>query len=129
MKSALELYGSRVDHVKVADGVATVHLSHAYIHQSAKTPGKDPGTGWSQEARLVLFDAQVAKLPDTLPDAIADGRLEVGGIPHELIPLPFARRGRANLLLEFEAGGRLEVSGERPQVELLGKATFLETVP
>jgi len=78
---------------------------------------------------LVLEEAvDVAPLP-TLPATISDGHLEVGGIRHALIPLPFKRRGKANLSLVLENGEELQIIGERPLLELLGPATFLENIP
>jgi hypothetical protein len=129
VKAALELHDSRIDRVDRIDGGAVIHFSHAYIHKSAGTPGKDPGTGWSQEAQLVLAAAtDYGNLPP-LPVAISDGYLEVGDIRHGLIPLPFSRRGKANLWLVLENGAEFQVTGERPVIELIGPAKFLENVP
>lgn len=129
MKAALELLDSRLDQIDLVDGGAIIHFSHAYIHKSAGTPGKDPGTGWSQEAQLVLTSVSGSRVLPALPNTISDGYLEVGGIRHELIPLPFSRRGKATLSLVFVDGSQLEISGERPVVELSGTAKFLENVP
>ncbi len=115
--------------VDVTDGVATIYFSHAYVHKSKGTAGRDPGTGWSQEARLVLFDATVSQPLPALPAAICDGYLEVGGIRHELLPLPFKRKVGAALHLEFAEGACIEVLGQRPFVELLGTPIFLEDYP
>jgi hypothetical protein len=129
LKAALELHDSRVDQIALVDGAAIIHFPHAYIHKSSGTPGKDPGTGWSQEAQLVLASADTAGILPTLPNTISDGYLEVGAIRHELIPLPFRRRGNATLFLVFADGTQFEVTGERPLVELLGAAQFLENFP
>ena len=129
MKAALELLDSRLDQIGLADGGAIIHFSHAYIHKSAGTPGQDPGAGWSQEAQLVLASVSGSRVLPALPNTISDGYLEVGGIRHELIPLPFSRRGKATLSLVFVDGSQLEISGERPVVELSGTAKFLENVP
>jgi hypothetical protein len=129
LKAALELHDSRLDQIAVVDGAAIIHFPHAYIHKSVGTPGRDPGTGWSQEAQLILASACQSGILPPLPNTISDGYLEIGGIRHELIPLPFRRRGKATLALEFADGTRFEVSGERPVVELLGTAKFLENLP
>ena len=129
MKAALEFHDSRIDQISLAGGVATIHFPHAYIHRSSGTPGKDPGTGWSQEVQLVLDSATHSGAMPSLPNTISDGYLEVGGIRHELVPLPFSRRGAATLALVFTDGTRLEVSGERPAIELIGVAKFLENYP
>jgi hypothetical protein len=125
----LELHDSRVSHIELADGLATIHFSHAYIHKSAGTPGRDRGTGWSQEARLILSAAVASGPLPTLPNTISEGFLKVGGIRHELIPLPFRRKVQAKLNLVFVDDFRIEVIGERPYVELLGTAIYLEDFP
>ena len=126
MKSALELHDSRVDEVTVSGSEATVHFSHAYIHKSKGTPGRDPGTGWSQEALLVLSDVAVNGPLPTLPNTISDGFLEVGGVKRTLLILPFKSKAAARLHLVFADGGCLEIIGKRPAVELLGRAIFVE---
>ncbi len=126
MSSALELYDSRISRIDEADGIVSVHFSHAYVHKSSGAPGKSAGTGWSQEAVLTLFD--VSALPELppLPNTIAEGFLEVGGIRHELIPLPFKRKVGARLVLIFVDGAQIEIVGDRPFIELKGSAIFLE---
>lgn len=126
MTSALELYDSRVSRIDETDGIVSVHFSHAYIHKSSGAPGKRAGTGWSQEAVLMLFD--VSALPELppLPNTIAEGFLEVGGIRHELIPLPFRRKVGGRLVLVFVGGAQIEIVGDKPVIELKGSATFLE---
>ena len=128
MRSALELYDSRVSRIELSDGNAIVHFSHAYVHKSQGTPGKDPGTGWSREAQLVLWEASVSAPLPPLPDTISEGFLEVGGIRHEFIPLPFKRKVAARLCLTFADGAQMEIAGNRPSIELLGKAIYLEDV-
>jgi len=126
MRSGLELHDSRVSHVEWVGGDAVIHFSHAYIHKSKGSPGKDPGTGWSQEAQLVIQDASSeAPLPQ-LPNTISEGFLEVGGIKHELIPLPFKRRVGTKLSVVFVDGTRMEIVGKKSFVELFGAPIYLE---
>lgn len=126
MGSALELHGSRVDRVDLIDGVATVHFPHAYIHKSKGKPGRDAGSGWSQEAELILAQATVTGALTALPNTVAEGFLEVGGVALEPIPLPFKRKVRARLYLQFADGAAIEVLGDKPFLQLLGSASFLE---
>lgn len=128
MKNGLELHESRIDEIAFSEGVATVHFSHAYICKSKGTPGHDPGTGWSQPALLVLNDVVSCGPMPTLPNMIADGFLEVGGIRHTLLPLPFRRKVDAKLCLVFADGTQLEILGARPAVELLGQPIYLEDI-
>lgn len=125
MSSALELYDSRVSHIALVHGRAVIHFSYAYIHRS-KGPGRGPGSGWSQEAELVLGDATLSGPLPPLPNTIAQGFLEVGGIRHELIPIPFKRKVAARLHLTFADGTAIEIVGQRSFLELLGKPIYLE---
>jgi hypothetical protein len=126
MHSALELADSRIDRIVAAGDEVMVHFSHAYVHRSKGHAGRDPGTGWSQEAVLTLHDAPAPDSMPGLPDTIVDGSLEMGGIRYELIPLPFKRKVGARLHVLLAHGGEITLSGERPIIELLGKAIFLE---
>lgn len=128
MKSTLELPDSRIDDMDIVEGIARIHFSHAYIRKSKGSPGRDTGTGWSQEAILILQEAESnAPLP-ALPNTIAEGYLEVGGIRHELIPLPFKRKVGAKLCLTFADGTQMELVGKRPVIELLGTPLYLDTL-
>ena len=115
--------------IELLDGVAMIHFSHAYIHKSKGTPGKDPGTGWSQEAKLVLWEATAPAPLPLFPNTISEGFLEVGGIRHEFIPLPFKRKVGAKLYLLFIDGVQTEILGNRPSIELLGTPIYLEDTP
>jgi len=128
MRSGLELHDSRVSRIEWVNGDAVIHFSHAYIHKSKGSPGKDSGTAWSQEAQLVMQGAS-SELPlPLLPNTIAEGHLEVGGIKHEIIPLPFKRRVGAKLCLVFVDGTQMQIVGDKPFVELLGAPIYLEDI-
>jgi hypothetical protein len=126
MHSALSLADSHVSFINLWDGNATIFFSHAYIHKAKGRPGKEAGSSWSQEAELVLFDVTVFGSLPSLPNTITDGFLEVGGIKHELIPLPFERKVAAILSLEFVDGSVVSIAGRKPNIELLGRPTYLE---
>ena len=126
VKSGLDLHDSRIDAVNIFDGDAHVHFSHAYIHKSKGTPGRDPGTGWSQAAVLVISGAAVGAPAPPFPNMICDGHLAVGGIKHTLLPLPFTRKVDVNLSLIFTDGTALNIHGRGATVALLGQAIYLE---
>jgi hypothetical protein len=126
MSDGLELSDSRVSHIEWQDGVVWVHFSQACIHKSKGRPGRDPSTAWSQEAELVMLEAVASEPLPRLPNTIDEGFLEVGGIRHELIPLPFTRKVDARLHLKFADGSVIDIAGKRPLVELLGTPIFLE---
>ena len=126
MRSGLELHDSRIDRVEISQSDVYVHFSHAYVHKSKGMPGRDPGTGWSQEALLVITRVVGAPQLPPLPNTISDGYLEVGGIKHTLLPLPFKRRAGVSLSLIFADDTRLDLSGRGAALELLGQAIYLE---
>jgi hypothetical protein len=126
MSEVLELSDSRVSHIEWLAGMVRVHFSQASLHKSTGKPGRDPSTAWSQEAELVMLEAVVAGPLPPLPATIAEGFLEVGGIRHELIPLPFRRKVGARLHLQFADGAITEIAGKRPFIELLGTPIFLQ---
>ena len=125
----MELHDSRVSQIDVRGNVVSVHFSHAYIHKSTGTPGRDRGTGWSQAAWLTLFDVTTIGSLPPLPNTIAEGFLQVGGIKHQVLPLPFRRKVGAELSLVFVDGSQLQIVGHKPFVELLGAPIFLEDFP
>ena len=129
LKNALELHDSRVSRINFSDGVASVHFSHVYIHKSAGRPGRDHGTCWSHEAQLILSEVESFGAMPLLPNTISEGFLEVGGIKHELIPLPFKRKVGARLSLVFVDGAQLEIVGSKPFIELSGAPIYLEGFP
>lgn len=126
LSNGLELHDSRIQSIEVMGGTATVQFSHAYIHKSKGTPGRDRGTVWSQEAELVLLEATASVPLPPLPNTISEGFLEVGGVRHALIPLPFKRKVGAKLYLAFVDGTQVEITGKRPVLELMGTPIYLE---
>lgn len=126
MSVGLELYESRISRVDHAEGMVTLHFSHAAIYNAKGIPGRDPGTTWSQEAVLSLADATLATPGPTLPNMIADGFLDADGKRYEVIPVPLGDRARGRIHLEFTDGSVLEASGIRPTIALLGNAIHLE---
>ena len=127
MGSALELFEARVSYLRAVDGAMEIHFSYACIHKFIGLPGRESGRSWSQEAVLVLQDAEVVEPLPTLPNEVSDGYLEVGGERYELIPLPFERTGPAVLHLEFIDGTTLDVRGVHPLFALLGEKVFFES--
>lgn len=126
MGSHLALPDSRVNRINWVDEVVMVHFSHAHIHKFKGKSGRDLGTSWTREAGLILREAAATGPLPTLPNTISEGYLEVGGIRHEDIPLPFKRKVDARLYLLFVDGGQVEIIGKRPTIVLLGTPIYLE---
>ena len=72
--------------------------------------------------------ADLESVPRT-PNTISDGYLEVGGIKHELVPLPFKRKVGAILRITFVDGTDFEIASAKPFIELLGAPIYLEDFP
>ena len=126
MSKGIELFQSRISHVEWSDGLLTLHFPHAYIYQAKGTPGRDPGTGWSQEVELLLEDASVETPTATLPNMIEDGYFEMDGERFEIIPLPLGEHDTGHLHLLLADGSELDVEGRNPVIKLIGKAKRLE---
>jgi hypothetical protein len=127
MHKALELYQARVSHVALMGDRAVVHFSVAYVHRSKGRPGRDPASVWVQEAELAFERAVLSSPLPALPNTIAEGFIDVGGIRHELIPLPFKRKGEAIFCATFADGAEFEIAGRAPVLELSGEPTLIET--
>ncbi len=127
MGTALELYEARLSYLQVVEGAMEIHFSYACIHKFIGAPGRDSGKSWSQEAVLLLQDAEVDEPLPPLPNVVVDGHLEAGEECHELVPLPFERTSPALLYLEFRDGTTLKVRGRHPLLTLLGEKVFFES--
>jgi hypothetical protein len=125
MGSVLQLYDSRVGAIRVDDFAVRVRFSLAYIARSAQRR-RGGGGLWTQEAEMIFPGGAVGMPLPPLPNTIADGFVEVGGVQHDTIRLPFKCRGRGALWLKFVDASTLSVSGLAPGIELLGNAVRVE---
>jgi hypothetical protein len=124
---ALELHDTRLVLISEHGGSVRLRVS-AYVHVSTGRPGRDVGTGWSQELELAIAGAAIESRPTALPMWILDGSLQIDGASEELVALPLDRAGAIRLDL-VGAEGRLLVTGERIAAEELADAQFVERVP
>ena len=122
----MELCNSRVSQVTLDADRVYVYFSVVYVHKSKGRPGRDAGSVWTQEAELTMDSAILSTPSPVLPNAIAEGFLEVGGVKHELLPLPFKRRSEAKLCVRFTDGTEFEIAGCRPLLEMLGTPTLID---
>src|ERR1700694_1017004 len=124
---ALELHDTRVVSISEDGGTVRLRVS-AYVHVSTGRPGRDVGTGWSQDLELAIAGAAIEARPTALPMWILEGSLQVDGAAEELVALPLDRAGAIRLDL-LGAEGRLLVAGDRLAAEELADAQFVERVP
>lgn len=125
-RRAIELHDSKVLSVTEQGGAVHVRLD-AYLHVSSGDPGRDAGTGWSQEVELVIANGAIRESPQgTL--WILDGRITVDGAELDLLPLPLEEKGDIVIALSGHEG-RLSVSGRGIAVVEKGEPVFVEKVP
>lgn len=118
---SIELHDSTLASVLVEGGRAFVQLRPAYIHRDGK--------GWTQEADIVIADAQVDLGGALLPANLADGRVSSKFGPyHNLLELPMKVPGPVSIALELFSEEIIRVSGNGAEVVLHGDATYLEEV-
>ena len=78
---------------------------------------------------MILSEVADPECVPRTPNTISYGYLKVGGIRHELIPLPFKRKVGAVLRITFVDGTDFEIVGAKPFIELLGTPIYLEDFP
>lgn len=125
MQRAIELHDSEVISIHELETAVIVRLD-VYIHASPARPGIDRGTGWTQEAVLVLERACVDERPSDDELRISDGALTDGPRLHDnLVPLPFATSQPVTVTFSG-AEGRLSARGENGELFLLGEPRYVE---
>jgi len=123
---AIELHDSKVLSVTEQGGAVHVRLN-AYLHVSSGDPGRDAGTGWSQDVELVVASGAIRESPQSTL-WILDGQITIDGAKLDLLPLPLAERGDIVIALNGHEG-RLSVSGRGLAVVEKGEPVFVEKVP
>ncbi len=127
MNSIIELHDSTVAAISREGSAIEVRFEPAYVHKSTGRPGIDPGTGWTQDARLVISGASLTGTAPDLPCAVLDGDLLLGQERHDnSLPVPLDMAGLIRLRLEFGLGSQLIVTGVGVRLELLGEPCYVE---
>jgi len=101
----------------------------AYVHVSHGEPGRDSGTGWTQDVDFILRDARVDVPAPAGRLELADGRLRIGDrVLEGLVPLPFEEVGAVKLELDG-IGGKFCATATSLSLLEAGEARFVEDVP
>jgi hypothetical protein len=113
--------------MEIVEGTLVVHFAPAYIHRSAGVPGTDSGTGWSQDAVMIMTGVRpVSPLPP-VPAEVWGGEVEVDGRTHDnVLELVGPFEGNVCLRLTFTNGCEFEIRGDRLELKLEGDARFVE---
>ena len=91
-RRAIEFHDSELLFVRREGPNLRVRVS-AYVHVSDGEPGRDSGTGWTQDVDFILRDALVEIAAPAGKLELADGRLRIDDrLLENLVPLPVDRR-------------------------------------
>ena len=103
-------------------------LLDAYVHHWQMADGTWRGTGWAQPVRITVRAVVGEPAAVAAPAEIADGRMRLGAVDHDLVRLPLAQNDTVHLRLEL-VGGSLDIRGSGVLVETLGEARYVEDLP
>lgn len=126
MNSAIEIHDSKVNSITNRGSFLEVCLI-AYIHKSEGTPGRDPGTGWTQDAILTFGSGTLEGEIGEYPAWLSGGILVIDGEPLDNeIPIPLSRKGNTELKLEIFYNSPVVIRGNEVHLELRGTPTYVE---
>ena len=128
--AAIEFHDSEVGAIERDGTMLTVRFSPAYIHRAEGIPGVDSGTGWTQEAVMVLFGSHLSGEAPTLPCTLSDGSVAAGREFYDnLIPVPFVYVGKTRVILSFDDGSEVQIKANEFRLITVGEAVYVESCP
>ncbi len=118
--TSIELAGSVISAVKVADGEVRIRFEPAYLLQ--RMAGAENMSRWWQNLELVFEEAELLEGAEAgLPATCAGGDVIDNVYTYrDMIPVPLEGRGRAGCSLRLEENGttiRVEAEGVRLEQE------------
>jgi hypothetical protein len=124
----VEIHDSILTAVLFSQGEARLHFSSVYIHQSECAPGRDAGSGWTQEAILRINNARVEGSFFKFPVSLSDGNIQLGSQTfNNEIPVPLRHNGSIALrLIGSESNEVVSFTGSGAEWELLGEPEYVE---
>jgi len=128
----VEIHDSILAGISLLKEEAQLHFSPAYIHESDGVPGRDAGSGWVQQAILHVHNANIDGAFLEFPVHLTDGQTRVGDIILDNeIPVPLHHEGAFALRLQamWQEAGAVTFTGNGAELELLGKAEYVEEFP
>ena len=124
--AAIEFHDSLLQRCDV-DGVDVVVVLTAYVHRSAGRPGIDPGSGWTQGARLRVAGGRALIAG---PIDLVAGTVHCGDRTYDaILPAPLTCEGATRVQLVYASGERAEIAGRGFSVELVGEGVYVEDFP
>ncbi len=101
-------------------------LLDAYVHRW-EDGDRRRGTGWMQQARLIVGRAAGSLPTFAAPAPIADGQIRIGPVSHgNLVPMPIQSDEPVSLKIQLVTGEILELSGVAVRSQRIGAARYVE---
>jgi len=126
---SIEIHDSVLAGVSFSQGEAQLHFSSVYVHHSEGVPGRDAGSGWTQEAILRINNATVEGSFLEFPVDLSDGKIQLGNqtLDNE-IPVPLRHKGPFALRLRamWQEQRVVSFTGSGAELELLGEPEYVE---
>ncbi len=128
LNRCVEIHDSILAAVSFSLGEARLDFSSVYIHQSEGAPGRDAGSGWTQQAILRINNARVERTFFKFPVTLSEGSLQLGNETFDNeIPVPLRHDGSIALrLIGSEGGEVVSFTGSGAELELLGDPEYVE---
>ncbi len=124
---ALEFHDSTWARAERSGSDLVITLSPVFVHASSGEPGVDPGSGYWQNARIVLRETRDVSIPIELPAHLDDGTLAIESERYKnVVPLPMNAKARCILSLVIEDGSRYELQAAGVVIELFGAPRGVE---
>ncbi|MBZ5645346.1 MAG: hypothetical protein LAO19_21510 [Acidobacteriia bacterium] len=124
---SIEIHDSVLQAISFHHREAVLDFSSVYIHESAGTPGVDPGSGWVQKALLRISDASLKRSFPEFPADLLHGQIMLSdSILVNTIPIPLRHEGIVELKLETWNNEVVLISGSRVKLELIGEPEYVE---
>ena len=126
MTSGIEIHDSVLESSFFQYAELVLQLK-VYVHRSEGRAGVDSGTGWAQDAKILLAGARVKGRVPLSKAGLSGGDLTLGG-EHlsNWISIPCQFTGAVRLKLQFFEYEPLEIEAEGIRLELIGEATYVE---
>ena len=123
----IEIHDSTIDAISVRDKEVVLHFPRVYIHESTGAPGVVSGSGWVQEALLRIYDAVVTRTFSKFPADLLAGQIVLDDVVlSNIIPIPLEHKGIVELRLESWNDEAALITGSSAELELIGKAKYVE---
>ncbi|MEY6432721.1 hypothetical protein ABC977_09920 [Thioalkalicoccus limnaeus] len=126
--SHIELPGSVVDRIDLAEGVLRIRFARAYIIKTMT--GSVEATRWWQAGTLILEEAEAEGPIGQGPLTCDGGEIDENVYTYrDMIPIPFQSRGRIGCQFVFrDSEGPLIARGERVILEMLDVPKYIEHI-